>query len=104
VNAETVKLAGPRVGQEHVPDLFGLFTQLDPHFFVRRVEIIEQAKINRSRVLGEDGKVDAVTEPGGAEWIRFTGRRFEHCHKRATFLSVTQSSRAIRDCYATRSL
>jgi hypothetical protein len=65
VNAETVKLTGPRVRQKHVPDLFGPFAQLDTNFFVRRVEIVEQAKINRSRVLGENGKVDAVTEPGG---------------------------------------
>jgi hypothetical protein len=68
-------LAGPRIGQEHVPDLISVFAYRNPNVFFGRLEIVEQTKLNAGGVLGKESKVDAVTHPRRAQRIWVTEER-----------------------------
>ena len=75
----------PDVGKKNVPDLVGLFRHRDPDIFLRGVDVIEQAEIDRRRVFGENREVDSVPEPGRSERIGITEPNFYRRHKMSVF-------------------
>src|SRR2546421_721732 len=72
-----------------MPDLLGLFAQRDADVFLWRIDVVEQAKMNFGRVFGENREIDAVSEPGRAERIRFSGPGLNCRH-------------SVRRCYPSR--
>ena len=66
VHAVAVDRAGPRVGQIAVPDLVGVFGQLDALELALAV-VVEQAELDLGRVGREQREIDAEPVPGGAE-------------------------------------
>src|SRR5207245_1697410 len=96
-NAKTVELSGTDFRQKRVPDLTGVFAQRDAKFFHWRINIVEQAKFDRSRVLGNDCEINAVAEPGCAERVWFSGPGLQRGHKARRSLSITPTQRAIRE-------
>ena len=69
VDAVAVHGAGPRVGQEAVPNLVGVLRQLDPLKLDLPV-VVEQAKLDLGGVGGEQGEVHALPVPGGPARMR----------------------------------
>ena len=63
-----------------MPDLIGVFGHRNANVFLGRIDVIEKAEIDRSRVLGKDGEVDAVA--------RARSRRADK-DNRAKFLPVS---------------
>ena len=90
-DAKTVQLSRTHIGQKHVPDLIGLFANWNADVFLGGIDAVEQAKINRGRVLGKDGEVDAVPHPGRAERIGIAKESPYRSHKRAAHLSGIES-------------
>jgi len=45
-NPITVKLTRPRIGQENVPNLIGMFGHRNSDIFLARIEVVEEAKID----------------------------------------------------------
>src|SRR5437868_11974955 len=89
VNAIAIKLSRPHIRKKDVPDLVGLFRYRDPDIFLRRIDVIEEAKIDRGRVLGKNREVDSVAEPGRSERIRIAEPNFYRRHKTERVLSAT---------------
>ena len=52
-NAETVQLSRTRIGQKHVPDLIGTFTNRDANVLFGGLPILKQAKLNARGVVGK---------------------------------------------------
>ena len=86
-NAKTVQLARSRIWQEHMPDLIGMFGHWNANILLARLDIIEEAKINRRGRFRKKRKVHAVAQPRRAQWIRKTEPSLYRSHKRAAFLS-----------------
>ena len=73
-----------------MPDMTGTFRYRNTNIFVLRVDVIEQAKLDAAGVLGKEGKINAVTQPGCTERTRMTEPGFDRCHK-ARLLSAIDS-------------
>ena len=89
-----------------MPDLVGVFRHWDPDVFLASIVRIEEAKVDRGGALGEEGKIDAIPEPGGAERIRITEPNFNRSHKGGACLShseMEQGARGIADWRGERS-
>jgi hypothetical protein len=69
VDAVTVELAGPDVGEVDVPDLVGVLGQRDA-LDLAPASRVEQAQVHALRILREQGEVDAASVPGGAARMR----------------------------------
>ena len=69
VHAVAVNGARPGIGQIAVPDLVGIFRQLDP-LQLGTAFLVEQAQLHPGGIGGEQRKVDADTVPCGAKWVR----------------------------------
>src|SRR6266478_291769 len=82
-NAKTIQLGRSHIRQKHMPDLIGVFSHWNANIFLVRVEIIEEAKINRSSRFRKKRKVHAVAQPRRAKWIRKTKPSLYRSHKRA---------------------
>jgi hypothetical protein len=52
-----------------MPDLIGLFTDLNLGALGRVVFVIEETQLDAGRILGEDGEVDAFAIPRRTEWV-----------------------------------
>src|SRR5204863_8850240 len=83
--AIAIKLSRPHIRKKDVPDLVGLFRYRDPDIFLGRIDIIEEAKIDRGRVLGKNREVDSVAEPGRSERIGIAEPNFYRRHKTSVF-------------------
>ena len=66
VHAIAVDGAGPRIRQIAVPDLVGIFGQLDTVELVAAGRI-KQAQLDLGCVCGEQREVDTQSVPGGAQ-------------------------------------
>ena len=80
-NAVTVELARPHIGQKHVPHLVGMLRHRDANIFLRRVELIEEAEVDRVRHLGKEREIHSVAEPRRSERIGITQPNFYRRHK-----------------------
>ena len=69
VDAVAVEQTGPRFGQIDVPDLVAALRDGDPSDFARGVRRVEEAEVDRRRVLAEEGEIDARAVPGGAQRV-----------------------------------
>src|SRR5207249_5130727 len=69
VNAEPVEAARPHVREEAVPDLIRPFAEHDLVLLDRIIGPVEQAELDRRRVLGEEREVDTLAIPRGSEWV-----------------------------------
>src|SRR5690606_28756730 len=68
VDAVAVERAGPNVGQVAVPDLVGMLRQRHA-VGLALAGRVEQAQLDTAGMGREQGEVDAVAVPGGAERI-----------------------------------
>src|SRR5262249_52440405 len=66
VYAIPVDRAGPHIRQIAVPDLVGVFRQIDPHL----AGLVEQAELDPRRIGGEQCEIDALAVPGRAQRMR----------------------------------
>ena len=73
MDPEAVELARSHVGEKAVPDLVGPFPKQNLVLLDRIVRPLEQTELDGGRVLGEDGEVDALSVPGGAEGVGKAG-------------------------------
>ena len=80
-NAIAVKLPRSHIGQENVPDLIGVLGHRDANVFLARIGRIEKTEINRRGAFGEEGEIDAVLHPGGAERIGIAEPNFYGSHR-----------------------
>src|SRR6266516_1385945 len=78
-----------------MPDLIGVLDHRNANVFLARVDIVEQAKINRSGRFRKEGKIYAVAQPRCAQRIRIAKPSLYRSHKRAAFLSDTERALAI---------
>src|SRR3569833_1194503 len=85
VNAVAIDCARPHVGQITVPDLVGIFGQLDP-FDLGLAGIVEQAKLDLGRIRGKQRKIDTKPVPGSAKRKRpaFGDLGFAQAERRAS--------------------
>ena len=93
-NPEAVKLPGPHVRQEDVPDLVGVLGHRDADIFLACFGAIEETEIDRGRCLGEKRKIHPVAEPGGAERIRIAEPDFDGSHERADVFILSEGTHA----------
>src|SRR5262249_199026 len=70
VDAIPVQLPGENVRHVAIPDLVGALLQFDPCGCLRRGWRVEQAKLDFSGRLGEQGEINAGPVPGGPERVR----------------------------------
>ena len=94
-NAKTVQLPWSHIRQKYVPDLVGVLGDRDANIFFGSVNILEQAKLNRSGRFGKKGKVDAVAQPRRAQGIWITEPGPYRSHKRAAHLCGMERGLAI---------
>ncbi len=73
VDPVPVQRPGAHVGQVHVPDVVGLLPHGDRRRRHRSGGIVEEAQLHRPRALGEEGEIDPLAVPGGAERVRSPG-------------------------------
>src|SRR2546427_6773997 len=60
-----------------------------------RVDVVEQAKFDPSRVFGKNRKINTVAEPGCAERIWFSWPGLHRCHKaRRSYLSRQRNAQS----------
>jgi hypothetical protein len=64
-----------------------MFGHWNANILLARINIIEEAKINRRSRFRKKRKVHAVAQPRRAKWIRKTEPSPYRSHKRAAFLS-----------------
>jgi hypothetical protein len=74
--------------------MIGMFRDRDSNVFFRGFDVVEQAKLDTGSVLGKDGKVDAISHPRRAEWIRMAQKGAYRSHKCAAHLSGIESALA----------
>ena len=74
VDAIAVELTGADVRQIAVPDLIGPIAKTDLVRLDSVVLAMKQAQLDRGRVFGKEGEVDALAVPRGAERVWFTGQ------------------------------
>lgn len=67
MDAVAVELARPQIRQKRVPDLVRALAQRNARALVRALGRVKEAQLHGGGVLGENGEVDAVTGPGGAQ-------------------------------------
>src|SRR5204863_4021497 len=94
-NAKTVQLPWSHNRQKYVPDLVGVVDDRNANIFFGSVNILEQAKLNRSGRFGKKGKVDAVAQPRRAQGIWITEPGPYRSHKRAAHLCGMERALAI---------
>src|SRR5207253_10613860 len=70
-----------------MPDLIGMFGHWNANILLARLDIIEEAKINRRGRFRKKRKVHAVAQPRRAKWIWKTEPSLYRSPKRAAFLS-----------------
>ncbi len=102
VDPVAVELSGLEVGQVGVPDLIGLFAQVDALRLHRRLGRIEQAQFHFGGVLGEKREVNSLSVPrcaqrNGSPWpysrARFSSRWLDSlCRGGRLSLSTSPSS------------
>ena len=90
INAVAVELSRTHIGQEHMPDLVRVFRHRDANIFLGRVDIIEEAEIDRGRHFGKNREVNSVAEPGRSERIGIAQPNLYRRHKMESFLSATR--------------
>jgi hypothetical protein len=84
-----------------MPHLISVFAYRNADVFFGRLEIVKQAKLNSSGVLGKESKVHAVAHPCRTKRIRITEEGPHRSHKRAAHLSRIDSALAITNGGAT---
>jgi hypothetical protein len=72
-----VQLARTHFRQIGMPDLVGLLAQLDALLFLSPA-VVKQAQLDLVGVLGEQGEIDSLSVPGGAQGIGFAGPDGRH--------------------------
>ena len=81
-----------------MPDLVGVFRPWDSDVFLASILRVEEAKVDGGGALGEEGKINAIAEPAGAERIRITEPNFNRSHKGGACLSHSEMEQA-RDAW-----
>ena len=81
MHAIAVDRAGPRIGQVAVPDLVGVFGQLDALDLALACGV-EQADLDFGGVGREQREIDALAVPGGAERIGQTFKESRAAERR----------------------
>ena len=92
VHAVAVKLTGPDIRQVAVPDLMGLFRQIDTLGFAPALRV-EQAELDAGRVGGKQRKVDAFSVPCRPQRIGQAGEN-AHAHRCAPVIRMKVRARA----------
>jgi hypothetical protein len=85
-----------------VPDLVGVLGDRDANIFFGSVNIVEQAKLNRSGRFGKKGKVDAVAQPRRAQGIWITEPGPYRSHRCAAHLCGMERALAIANIIGLR--
>ena len=78
-----------------MPHLIGVLGDRNANVFFGGLNIVEQAKLNRSRRFRKEGKVYAVAQPGRAQRIGITEPSLYRSHKRAAHLCGMERALAI---------
>jgi hypothetical protein len=81
MDAVAVGRAWPRIGEVAVPDLVGIFGQIDA-LDLALAAGVEQAELDLGRVRREQGEVDAQAVPGGAERVGQTFKESRAAERR----------------------
>ena len=79
-----------------MPDLPGLLAQWNADAFMRRVDVVEQAKFDASRAFGKIAKLTPWPSQVAPSGYGFPGQVLTVVIS-VTFLSLTRTQRAIRD-------
>lgn len=69
IDPEPIMEAGAPLRQVDVPCLIGLLLQSNPMGFLRGIRPIEQAKIHRRGIFGEEGEIHPFAVPRGSQRI-----------------------------------
>ncbi len=94
-NAKTIQLSWPHIGQKHMPDLIGVLGDGNSNVFFGGLNVVEQAKLNRSGCFRKEREVDAVAHPRRAQRIGITKPGLYRSHKRAAHLCGMERALAI---------
>ena len=78
-----------------MPHLIGVLGDGNANVFFGGLNIVEQAKLNRSGRFRKEGKVYAVAQPGRAQRIGITEPTLYRSHKRAAHLCGMERALAI---------